>query len=374
MKVRGFNSKYKRFIKSADFKDISKITIIFLISSIIFYGYYFLFSSFKFQLLYQSWDGPAYVVVARSFYNLSAISQANTVGLPAYYFANYFPLYPLFIWLFSFIGYWRSSLFVSQLFTLFFLVTMYFLFKTVYPNKKLNWVVFPFLLFPARWFSITHIGSSEPLFLFFVALFTIFLVKEKYLYSAIFLILAQLTRHAAIWLFMGVIVFFIFSVFTKKISISQAIKKMLPFFLVPIIFLLINVFFYLRYRDLSFIMAYTQKSSYFRWPPFGIFNIQGAGDVWKESVIFNYLIYLGSVLLLFREKKYNLGFLALLNFIPLVFLVQEDLSRIALAGLPFLYLGYHKIVTNKVFQISLILLSPAIYAFSIAFLNYNISP
>src|SRR3990172_9924527 len=98
------------------------LLITFFVSSTIFFGYYILFHPMKLQLLYQSWDGPAIVVVARSFYDHSLIAQANTVNLPDYHFANFLPLFPVFIKLFSFIGYWRSSIFTTQLFTLLFIV------------------------------------------------------------------------------------------------------------------------------------------------------------------------------------------------------------------------------------------------------------
>ncbi len=105
------------------------LVLIFLFSSIIFFGRYLFFHPLKLQLLYQSWDGPAYVVVAKSFYNPILIDAANTVRLPTYYFANHFPLYPVFIKLLSFIGYWRSALVISQVFALLFTIAIYNLFK-----------------------------------------------------------------------------------------------------------------------------------------------------------------------------------------------------------------------------------------------------
>ena len=349
------------------------LVLIFLLSSVVFFGRYLLFHPLKLQLLYQSWDGPAYVVVAKSFYNPILIDAANTVRLPTYYFANYFPLYPVFIKLFSFIGFFRSALFVSQLFTLLFTIAIYNLFKKIYPKDKLNWIAIPLIFFPARWFTITHIGSSEPLFLFLVTLFLIQLTKNKHLSAAIFLALAQFTRHAAIWFFVGILAYAIYLTLTKKVSINKAIKTYYPYLLVPLTLIAINIFFYLSYGDFSFWGANAQKASYFQLIPFNIFT-SFASDTWKESLIFNYLMYLGAVLLLFNERKYLFGFLMLFNFIPLVFFVQEDLSRIALTSLPLLDLAYHKLITNKLFQIAIIILIPAIYLFSFGFIEYNISP
>lgn len=349
------------------------LIIIFLVSSAVFFGYYLLFNPYKLQLLYQSWDSPAYVVVAKSFYDPVAITESNTVRLPNYYFANYFPLYPLFIRIFSFIGYFRSAIFVSQAFTLLFIIAMYNLFKFIYPREKLNFIVIPLIFFPVRWFSITHIGSSEPLFLFLTTIFLFFLIRKKYFPSAVFLALAQITRHAAIWFFVGICAYLVFEVVTKKLTIPKALRIFAPYLIVPAALAGVNLFFYLRYQDLTFWGANAQKASYFQLIPFNIFSLPESG-VWRESIVFNYLIYLGGVLLLFKDKKYLLAFLFLFNFLPLVFFVQADLSRIALTSLPLLYLGYHKIITNKLFQLALIILAPAIYLFSFHFLNYNISP
>ena len=349
------------------------LLITFFVSSTIFFGYYILFHPMKLQLLYQSWDGPLYVVVARSFYDPKLTELVNTVGLPNNYFANCFPLYPLFIKLFSFTGYWRASILVTQLFTLAFVIAIYNFIKKVYPKEKLNWIALPLIFFPARWFSITHIGSSEPLFLLLVTISLISLSKKAYFQSAVFLALAQITRHAAIWFFMGIAGYLLFAWLSKKLTFKKAFRIGAPYLLVPLALICVNLFFYSRYQDTSIWFANVQKASYFQLIPYHIFSLN-SGVIWRESLVFDYLLYLGGVLILFKEKKYIFAFLLLFNVLPLIFLVQEDLSRIALSGLPLLYLAYHKIIANKTFQLALLLLVPAIYLYSFQFLNYNISP
>lgn len=124
-------------------KDIKTIILGFLLSSAVFFGYYFFFNPFKFQLLYQSWDTPSYVIVAKSFYIPRLVELANTVNLPTAYFTAHFPLYPLFIRLFSFVGYFRSAILVSQIFTLLYFIAFYFLLRNVYPKAKFGLIIIP---------------------------------------------------------------------------------------------------------------------------------------------------------------------------------------------------------------------------------------
>ncbi|MCR4326306.1 MAG: hypothetical protein NUV52_01470, partial [Candidatus Roizmanbacteria bacterium] len=175
-------------------RDFLIIAAIFVISTLILYASHWLFTPFKLQLIYQNWDGPSYVVIAKSFYNPELIDKANTLRLPATHFAAHFPLYPLFIFLFSFMGYFRAMIFVSLVFALLFLYVLYILIKELYPKLNPLLVVLPFIVITPRWFTVYHVGSSEPVFLFFIALALLYMVRKKWWLSAVFAALAQLTR------------------------------------------------------------------------------------------------------------------------------------------------------------------------------------
>lgn len=67
------------------------------------------------QTLVSNYDGPLYVVIAKSLYNPEVIKQFFEFPIPIEYYAAHFPLYPLLIRLFSFsqIGYLYSMLAVT---------------------------------------------------------------------------------------------------------------------------------------------------------------------------------------------------------------------------------------------------------------------
>ena len=53
------------------------------------------------QIIAANYDGPLYIAVAKSFYNLEHIAANFSFPLPLEYYAAHFPLYPLIIRLFS---------------------------------------------------------------------------------------------------------------------------------------------------------------------------------------------------------------------------------------------------------------------------------
>ena len=118
-------------------RDIAWIINVFLLASIILYGYYGFFSSGGMEYVYRNWDGPGYVVVAKTLYDVNLINKINPFPfLAATHYSFQFPLYPLTIRLFSFLGYNESMIFVSQLFALLFSIALYVLVKQVNPKAN----------------------------------------------------------------------------------------------------------------------------------------------------------------------------------------------------------------------------------------------
>jgi len=168
-------------------RDLALITAVFLFASLILYGWFYFFTPGKMDVVLRNWDGPGYVVVAKSFYSVDIIEKVNKLeSVSTLDFAFQFPLYPLFIRLFSFLGYNYSMIFVSQLFSLMFIILAYFFIKMV--NPKANTLIIGLLLifYTPRWFIISHTGSAEPLLLCCVTLFLMFFLKKRFVLSALF--------------------------------------------------------------------------------------------------------------------------------------------------------------------------------------------
>ncbi len=363
-------------------KDHLIIIGLFTLATTIFFGYYWFFVPGKLQYLYQNWDGPSYVLIAKSFYQPSVLNQLNTFGHPPNYFANHFPLYPLFIRLFSFLGYFQSMLFVSLLFSLLFILAFYHLVKQLKITKSPLLLTLPLIIFPPRWFIVSHVGSSEPIFLFFLTLSLIYFFKQKFLYSAIFAALCQLTRAQGILLFAGYFSFFAYQFFTSsQKNLIKPVRQFLPYFSIPISLILLFLWFQIQYNDFFAFFHSITQFRHLRLPPFKIlftYDYFGAvaGDVsiWKEVYILNYLLYLIPIFVLFRKKFFTLAILSSFLFLPIPFLVHIDVSRYSLLLLPFVYLGLSDLIARKDFLVPLIFVSPAILVYAINFTLYNLSP
>lgn len=365
----------KIFLEKKIAKDLLIISLLFILGTVCVYGYYWFFHPLKLQYIYQNWDGPAYLVIAKTFYNSKLIPLHNTITLSASYFAAHFPLYPLFIRLFSFIGYWRSMLFVSQLFALLFIFASYFLGKKLFPkiNPLIPALVLIFL--PPRWFVLSRVGSSEPVYLFFITLAIYFLVSKDHLKSAIFAAIAQLARAQAILFPAGLFLYCLWQLILKKITVKQAVKQYWPFLFVPLALLFVFIIFHFQYGDFFAFFKTIKGYSHLQLPPYKVFwHYFGTMGFWKEMVVFNLVMYTAAVISLFEQKRFNLGFIALALVSPFNFLVHLDLSRYAIAALPFLFIAFYKIFSKKSLLIAVCLLLPAFVAYSIGFMNLNLSP
>src|SRR3989338_5060022 len=165
--------------------------------------------SFKegFSTIYRNFDGLEYVVIAKTFYNPSSIASIPNSLNPNYY-AAHFPGYAVLILLFApILGYLKSMLFVSLLFTFLSTIVFYFLIKDFKLTYKPFFLSVLFLILPARWVIVHSVGSAEPMFIFFVILSLYAFMKYELLNKVSWLLLAaiggvgaQITRPPGILL------------------------------------------------------------------------------------------------------------------------------------------------------------------------------
>jgi len=160
-------------------------------------------------VIVSNYDGPLYLVIAKSFYN-SDIIKSFPLNLPVEYYAAHFPLFPSLIKIFSYIlGFPYSMLFVTSLSSIFALFFFNKIARTFVNKKDAMWLTFVFSLLPARWLIVKSVGSAEPLFLATALASIYFFNKKKYLFAGIAGALAQLTKSPGILLF---IAYFLYSI------------------------------------------------------------------------------------------------------------------------------------------------------------------
>lgn len=329
-----------------------------------------------------NYDGPLYIVVAKTFYNRSLI-QNFSFSLPAEYYSAHFPFYPFLIRLFSpLFGYPYSMLFISILSSIFACLFFYKLVTHFMKNENdALFLTFFFSIFPARFLIVKSIGSPEPLFVGAIIASLYYLINKKYFLSAIFGVVAQITKSPAIILFIAYLPI-ILQPLTAFISTTTHSKdrvkefvKFLPLFAIPISLFAIFLIYYFKTGDF-FSYFHSGDNIHLFFPPFQIFNYSQpwVGTYWLEEIIFIYMIEAMGVIKLFKQKLYPLAYFTSIFFVTTLFISHRDLLRYSLPIIPFIIIAFSDTITKKEFRIVLALLIIPIYLFSLAFIANNIMP
>lgn len=362
-------------------RDIIWIINIFLFASILLYGYFGFFSPGGMSYVYRNWDGPGYLVVAKTLYNVDLINKMNPFPfLAASHYAFQFPGYPLVIRFFSFIGWNESMIFVSQLFALLFSIALYVLVKAVNPKANALVVALLSIFYTPRWFIVSHVGSTEPQMMFFIILFMILFLRKNYFWAGLSMGLAQLTKPQGIVFFVGIFLYYLWEITTKNVSVVQKTKQFLPYLFIPLALISVFTAYYFRFGDF-FIFLTNGAFPTMQLPPLKVLIAKdimgfplGFWTGWLEFVIYNYILYLLGIVLLFEKKLYFFGVIALVYFFPVLTFVQADMARFILPILPFIFVGYSDILSKKSVYITLFLSLPMVFLFAVGYINYNLAP
>lgn len=326
-----------------------------------------------FNTIYRNFDGLEYVIIAKTWYHpelIAGIPQA----LPAGYFASHFPGYPVLITIFApVMGYLKSMLFVSLVFTVLSAWAFYFLVRDFKLSAHPLFLSLVFLILPARWVIVRSIGSPEPVFIFFVILSIYFFLKNQIWAVASFASLSQLVRPPGILLGIALGAYILWQGYQKK-SVKY-ILSFYPLILIPLTLLGVFYWFSLTYHDF-FAYFHSGDNIHLTFPPFQIFNSRQywVGSIWLEDVIYVFLLgFLGGLMLL-KQRLFPLALFVLAYLTASIFVAHRDLSRYTLPVAPFILIAFEKIFTSKEFKIVLIILALAIYLYSQNFILQNTTP
>jgi len=268
------------------------------------------------ETIVANYDGPLFLVVAKTFYNATLIKPAFEFPLPVQYYASHFPAFPILIKIFSFIlGYPYAMLFVTVASSI---LAIYFFFKlaNLYLDEKNSlWLTLVFAVFPARWLIVRSVGSAEPLFLASIIASIYFFNQKKYLWAGIWGALAQITKSPAILLFVAYSLYLI-TPHLKKLTVSNFknwfnqinFKKIYPIFFIPLGLLIVFTVYAFTFKDF-FAYFHSGDNIHLFFPPFQIFNYSApwVGTFWLEEVIFVYLL---GALGLVKLAKHKMGAMA----------------------------------------------------------------
>ncbi len=330
----------------------------------------------------SNYDGPLYIVVAKTLYNTELIKQIVSFPLPVEYYAAHFPLYPLLIRLLSILfGFPYASLITTLLSSI---VCLYFFFKLAKEElgkEKAKLLLLVFSIFPARWLVTRSVASPEPLFIASIIASVYYFNKKEYLKSGIWGALAQLTKSPGSLLFLALAGSLAYQTLknASKIKTKKVIRifewKSLWILLIPISLICLFFFYGLKFNNY---LAYFNSGDniHLFFPPFQVFNYSApwVGTFWLEEIILIYILGGWGVINLFKQKRITMALVSGFFFISILFVAHRDIARYFLPAVPFLLIAYEKTITKKEFKVILTLIAIPIYLFTLAFISQNKMP
>ncbi|MDO8340884.1 MAG: hypothetical protein Q7T59_02845 [Candidatus Woesebacteria bacterium] len=331
----------------------------------------------------SNFDGPLYLIIAKTFYNPDLIGANYQFPLSNEYYSAHFPLFPILIKTFAiFLGHPYSMLFVTLISS--FLALFFF---NKHARKFLDknnamWLTFVFAIFPARWLIVRSVGSPEPFFIAAILASTYFFGKKKYIWAGIWGALAQMTKSPGILLFLAYLIQISIPHFKelatggiKKFILKLDLKNTYPIFFIPLGLLVVFTIYGFTYGDF-FTYFKSGDNIHLFFPPFQIFNFSApwVGTFWLEEIIFVYTIGVLGVYKLYEEKLFNYFYFSLIFFISLLFVAHRDLLRYALPLISFLILAFRETLIKREFKIAMVVIIIPIYLYSLAFISQNAMP
>lgn len=335
------------------------------------------------QVVAANYDGPLYIVIAKSLYNLEFIASNFSFPLPLEYYAAHFPLYPITIRLFSvLVGYPWGMLLASLAGSILTIHYFYLFAKRFIAPKNALWLTFVFSILPARWLIVRAVGSPEPLFVGAILASLYHFNKRQYWAAGIWGAFAQLTKSPGILLFIAYIGTLIIPRLPELATNHSFVKwvksleyKAYPILLIP--FSLIGLFYVYQIKFGNFLAYFNSGDNiHLFFPPFQIFNYSQpwVNTHWLEEIIFVYLLCLLGVAQLIKQKRTILAWFAGIFVTTIFFVSHRDIMRYTLPILPLLFAAFAKELSSKEFKIILAVLIIPIYLFSLAFISNNIMP
>ena len=349
------------------------LTLIVLISSLV------LWRSVGFLNIYKHYDGPLYIVPAKTFYKPLAIEKLGLeIPLSNNYFAAHLPLYPILIRLTREIGavvgikelaYLKSMVGVNLLATIGLVLFFYYLLKKFKLTKN-PLILASVLLFLPRFLVVRSVGSPESLFMLLILLSLFFFEKERFWLAGLFGGLATMTKTPGILLFGAYGLVFI----EKLIKDRKFNWNWLGVSLIPFGLLAVFGIYAVQYKD--FLAYFHSGENIHLTTPFSVFNFQKnwIGTAWLEEILFYYFMY-GLALINLKDSKYRSFFyFGLVFFTATLFVQHRDISRYSLPLWPLALIAFEKFFISKKFLIILVVLLPAIFLYAWNMLLYNVMP
>ncbi|PIV62515.1 hypothetical protein COS12_02120 [Candidatus Roizmanbacteria bacterium CG01_land_8_20_14_3_00_33_9] len=323
----------------------------------------------SFDYVYRHYDGPLYIIPAKTLYNPKSLE----IGIPPKYFAAHLPGYPMLIRVVReirvFGGYLKSMLIANLLATVGLTLFFYFFLKKFKLTKKPLLLTAVFLFLP-RFLVVRSVGAPESLFILLILGSLYFFEKERYLLAGLFGGLAAITKTPGILLFGAYCLVFV----ERLIKEKKTNWQWLGIILIPLGLLGAFGIFWKQYGD--FFAYFHSGDNLHLVFPFSVFNFQKpwVGTAWLEDVVFYFFLYGLTIFSLKNIKQRSLFYFSLVFYIAALFIQHRDISRYSLPLWPMALIAYEKFFTSKKFLIVGIIILLAVYLYAWNFMIYNVMP
>jgi len=322
-----------------------------------------------------NYDGPLYLVAAKTMYDKAAIESSFQFPLPTEYYAAHFPLFPILIKIVGIVINYPYAMLIVTLASS--VLAIYFFEKLISQftePKNAMFLTLLFSIFPARWLIVRSVGSADPLFLAAILASVYFFKNKKFWQAGVWGLVSVLTKSPGILLFASYAIYFLIeSAKNKKLNFK--LKKTYPLFLIPLGLLIVFTFYQFTFGDF-FAYFHSGDNIHLGLFPFQIFNYSASwvGTFWLEEIIFIYIIGAIGVYRLFKKGELELASFTGLFYLMILFVAHRDIMRYLLPAIPFCFVAYKDILVSKEFKIAMGIAIIPIYLYSLSFISQNVMP
>lgn len=291
--------------------------------------------------VYRFWDGPNYLTIARTLYDVRPDNPLLAYVYEPRYFLVHLPVYPLLVRMLSIVGYQQALLLVSILATCAATVLFYRLCRDVWRVDSPGFLTLVFLFLPPRWLLYRSTGSTEAVYLALTLAAIFFFERSKTGKAAAAGALAVLTRISGLM---------IAPAFAVVLARRRRWKEIAWLALLPAA--LAVYFFFCAARTGNFFEYFSQhgeKMAAFR--PFGFLPELFRKGLYHQAE-FHILLALVYAVGTSRLRPFPTIFWYCVFELALhVFISTEDWSRYFLAMAPFaLVVGFRDVIDTKAFR------------------------
>ena len=320
----------------------------------------------------KNWDGPNYIVVAKSFYEPSKIQNFKYITQPPSYYTAHLPLFPLLIAAIAPVfGWLYAGLIVNLVFGILLNVLFYIMAKKYTKHALLLTAVFT--VFPARFLSIRSVIAPETLLVFLMLLSFYLWEKKRYFGAALSGSIAVFGKVQALFLFPAYAGALIEGYLKKqtKFKLSQWLIILIPVSFV----LLCGLFFYITGDFLAFMHAQSNNGLALSLP-FSQFNYSNvwSNTGWLEEVAIYIIMFMLLCVSLWKHERREWFYFAVFYSAFLICLPHRDITRYAYPLVPLFLFRFSDFFTSKNFKWALLLAFPAIYLYTVNFILTNQAP